>query len=141
MNLEQTRTPLTGGMMARGVAGLTLFGSGATVLVVTTWWAMEPGGAGISPSGFAILFLVICIPSVIVWMLGGVFVALPLWAGLHALGMRSWPIPVLCGAALVALIWNLNTPSPVVAAAGALAGAVAGWGLWWMAYKDGEAAQ
>ncbi|MGV9007567.1 MAG: hypothetical protein ACOH1H_12615 [Brevundimonas sp.] len=134
-----SKTRLTGEMMARGVEGLTLFGSGSTVLMVTTWWAMEPGDAGISLSGFAMLFLVICIPIVIVWALGGVVVALPLWAGLHALGMRNWPVPVLCGAGLVAMIWNLNTPSPVVAAAGALSGAVAGWGLWWMAYRRGGA--
>ena len=127
MNLEQTRTPLTGEMMARGVAGLTVFGAGATFLRGAVLTAIAPGEGGIG--------------SMSVGGLGGVFVALPIWAGLHALGMRSWPIPVLCGAALVALIWNLNTSSPVVAAAGALAGAVAGLGLWWAAYKRGEAAR
>jgi len=140
VNLEQTRTPLTGEMMARGVAGLTVFGAGATFLRGAVLTAIAPGEGGIGP-GLAMLLFPLGIGSMIVWGLGGVFVALPIWAGLHALGMRSWPIPVVCGAALVALIWILSTGSPVVAAAGAMAGAGAGWGLWWAAYKRGEAAR
>ena len=137
MKQRATKARLTADMVGRGVSGLLLSGSAATAVAVTGWWAMEPGGAGISLPGFTILMLVIILPSVIVWGLGSVFVALPLWAGLHALGMRNWPTPVTCGAGLVGPIWFLVTHDWTAGAAGALAGAFAGWGLWWSAYGRG----
>lgn len=134
MSETPTKTCLTASMMGRGVSGLILFGSGATVLMSLAWVIAEPGdgGFGLGTGLFVVFFSGTL--SAIVWGLGSVVVALPIWALLHAFGVRGWPAPVAGGAGLVALIWYLNTPSPVVAAAGALAGAAAGWGMWRMAY-------
>ncbi|WP_339873648.1 hypothetical protein [uncultured Brevundimonas sp.] len=131
MKQRAAKTRLTGGVMAWGLLGLSLFGSSATVflflfLIVATMQIQLLGPALILfPWAFA------------VWVIGGVIVGFPIWAGLHALGLRGWPVAVAGGAGLVGLIWLLAIPHWIAGGAGALAGAVAGWGLWWMAYQRG----
>ena len=120
MKQRAAKTRLTGGVMAWGLLGLSLFGSSATVflflfLIVATMQIQLLGPALILfPWAFA------------VWVIGGVIVGFPIWAGLHALGLRGWPVAVAGGAGLVGLIWLLAIPHWIAGGAGALAGAVAG---------------
>ena len=133
MRQGQTKTRLTGGIMAWGLLGLSLFGSSATVLLLVATLQNT------NPIYFLGMALLIFPLTFAVWGVGGVIVGFPIWAVLHALGLRGWPVAISSGAGLVGLIWFLATREWAAAAAGALAGAVAGWGLWWMAYKRGGA--
>ena len=135
MAKRQKRTPLTSYMMFQGVKGLVLFGVGATVLIITAWFLWTEGF-----SGLVFMTVVVAFGAVMVWTVGALIVALPIWAVLHALGFRGWPVAVVGGASVVGLIWSV-TGWAEATAAGAVIGAIAGWGLWWMAYKRGEAAQ
>ncbi|MGV9007566.1 MAG: hypothetical protein ACOH1H_12610 [Brevundimonas sp.] len=132
MRQRQTKTRLTGGIMAWGLLGLSLFGSSTTVILLVATLQNT------SPIYFPGMALLIFPLTFAVWGVGGVIVGFPIWAGLHALGLRGWPVAVSGGAGLVGLIWFLATREWAVGAAGALSGAAAGWGMWRMAYgRDG----
>lgn len=136
MQQRQTKPPEWGDIMLRGWTGLTLFGAGATVLIFTPSMTGAQAGVG----GTAGIALLVFLVAVIFWGLGGLIIALPIWSGLHTLGLRDWLPAVAGGAVLVALAWFLvGDGAPTIAGKGAIAGAVAGWGLWWMAYRRGSA--
>jgi hypothetical protein len=94
------------------------------------------------PHGLAMVF--ISPIAIIVWMSGLLIVGWPCWSLLCAIGLRSRAAAIIQGAVLpAAIVFALKidfsvigtVPVPVMAAVHAVAGAVAAWVGWSIAYR------
>jgi len=69
------------------------------------------------------------------WFLGIVYVGLPLWWGLHTLGLRGRWIAVACGAFLVGGIFWLTSRMLELTVLGGICGGLAGWAFEGVTYR------
>lgn len=134
------KTAYRSGVELRGMGGMVLWGAPSSLLIATV------GMAGVqSTNAWGLVTLVFgvmaygLIPAAIVWMFGGLLFAIPLWVVLDRLGLTTCNMAVkapILGALIVGSIWaalagewTLSLHLPTWGLAGAISGALGGFGF------------
>jgi hypothetical protein len=118
-------------------------------------------GGGLSAGGVMLLAsllagpygLIVGVPALMIWPIGMIVIGSPVWAILHAQGLRSRRVACIAGVvggavsvfAVGALMFGLHSGSVIVllllTLAGAFSGLVGGNVVWTLAYEERDAAR